>query len=261
MLHTSIQSIDSVKKKIVSLVPSITELLYDFGLNEEVVGITKFCVHPAKWLQEKTIVGGTKNLRISTIERLQPDLIIASKEENVEEQIKLLSQNFDVLLTDVISIEDGLQLLFDIGFITGKVDVSNKIIANTKSAFAELKQKTEAKNKIPKVVYLIWRDPLMSIGADTFIHHNIEAAGFENMLATSTRYPIISESELKNLAPDFIFLSSEPYPFNSTHQAELEKQFTDSKIVLVDGEMFSWYGSRMQKFPKYIIENLQLELL
>ena len=258
MLHASIQSIHSEKKKIVSLVPSITELLYDLGLKEEVVGITKFCVHPEKWLQEKTIVGGTKNLRISTIENLQPDLIIASKEENVEEQVKLLSKNFDVLLTDVMTIKDGFQLLSDIAFIVGKKDAGDDLISKTKSAFAVLKQHAYAKNNIPKVVYLIWKDPFMSVGADTFIHHMINAAGFENILASSSRYPIITESELKNLAPDYIFLSTEPYPFKAIHQSQLQEQFPDSKIILIDGEMFSWYGSRMQKFPNYIIKNLQL---
>lgn len=258
MLHTSIESISSVKKRIVSIVPSITELLFSLGKEEEVIGITKFCVHPADWLKTKTIVGGTKNLRISDIEKLQPDLIIASKEENVEEQVTLLGKSIDVFLTDVITIEDGLQLISDIAKITGSIVIADPLIEKTKREFSKLTHYVSQERLIPKIVYLIWQEPFMTVGGDTFIHNMLDSGGFENIFSSDKRYPTTTTEELAGLAPDYIFLSSEPYPFNRTHQIKIQKVLPKSKIVLVDGEMFSWYGSRMAEFPSYIMKKLTL---
>lgn len=258
MLHLSIDTLSKGKLRIVSLVPSITELLYSLGLDEEVVGLTKFCVHPSHWHSSKKNIGGTKNLRIEEIIKLQADLIIASKEENLKAEVDIISQDFDVLLTDVISIADGLQLIKDVGKITGKDLSANNLAQDIELAFEVLRQTNLQTQSTANVVYLIWQDPYMTVGGDTFIHNMMSAAGFNNLFENSTRYPAVSLEELDALKPDYIFLSSEPYPFKDMHRAALQKQLPDSTIVLVDGEMFSWYGSRMLAFPKYIKETLVL---
>ncbi len=258
MLHLTVETLGKGKQRIVSLVPSITELLYSLGLDAEVIGITKFCVHPSYWLSSKKNIGGTKNLRIEDIIKLQPDLVIASKEENLKIEVDALSQDSDVLLTDVISVADGLQLVKDVGKVTGKEQSANDLAQNIEIAFAALHQRHLKAESLVSVVYLIWQEPYMTVGGDTFIHNMMSAAGFNNLFTNNTRYPIVTVQELESLKPDYIFLSSEPYPFKDSHREELQKKLPDSKIVLVDGEMFSWYGSRMLVFPKYIIEKLRL---
>lgn len=258
MLHFSIDTLSKGKRRIVSLVPSITELLYSLGLEEVVVGITKFCVHPSSWLSSKKNIGGTKNLRINDIINLQPDLIIASKEENVQQQVEELGHTLDVFITDIITVDDALKLITDIGQVTNKAAASISLNESIEAVFSQLRLHSSGTVLKPTVVYLIWQEPYMTIGADTFIHNMLVAAGFNNLFANSTRYPAVTLEELDALAPDYIFLSSEPYPFEESHQAALQKQLPHSKIVLVDGEMFSWYGSRMLQFPKYVIESLRL---
>jgi ABC-type Fe3+-hydroxamate transport system substrate-binding protein len=227
--------------KIVCLVPSITELLYDLGLNDEVVGITKFCVHPKHWKRTKQQIGGTKNINIEKIKALQPDVIICSKEENVKEQLEALAKKYAVYLTDVQNYDDALLMIKNIGTITNRITKANEIIEKIKSSFEKINK--PAQNE--KAAYLIWKDPYMSIGADTYIHCMMHKIGLENVLANDNRYPTLTIQSLKELEPAIILLSSEPYPFAQKHIDELKAHFAETKIVLVDGEMFSWYGSRM----------------
>ncbi len=226
--------------KAISLVPSITETLYSLGLNEEVVGITKFCVHPQDWFRTKERVGGTKNIDIQKIRELQPDLIIANKEENVKEQVEELAKDFEVLLTDVNNFEEALQMIRSVGNAVSKGFEADQLTAGIEKKFSKInpeEQKTAA--------YLIWQIPYMTVGGDTFIHEMMKKAGFENIFADINRYPETTINELKELKPEYLLLSSEPYPFKQKHIDELKQQLFGTKIVLVDGEMFSWYGSRM----------------
>lgn len=234
-------------ERIISLVPSITELLFSLGLNEEVVGITKFCVHPKEWFQFKVRIGGTKNLNIEKIKSLQPTLIIANKEENVKEQVEGLAKDFNVLLTDVNNYEEALQMIEQVGNAVGKGFEAKELISEIKNHFLQLKpvyKKT--------ATYLIWQNPYMAVGGDTFISDMMRRAGFENVFENRDRYPEISLEEIRKLNPKFVLLSSEPYPFKQKHADELRQQLPDSKIILVDGEMFSWYGSRMLLAAHYL---------
>lgn len=234
-------------ERIISLVPSITELLFSLGLNEEVVGITKFCVHPKEWFQFKVRIGGTKNLNIEKIKSLQPTLIIANKEENVKEQVEGLAKDFNVLLTDVNNYEEALQMIEQVGNAVGKGFEAKELISKIKNDFLQLKpvyKKT--------ATYLIWQNPYMAVGGDTFISDMMRRAGFENVFENRDRYPEISLEEIRKLNPKFVLLSSEPYPFKQKHADELRQQLPDSKIILVDGEMFSWYGSRMLLAAHYL---------
>jgi ABC-type Fe3+-hydroxamate transport system substrate-binding protein len=234
-------------KRIISLVPSITELLYDLGLESEVLGITKFCVHPEAWLKQKVMIGGTKKLNLKKIEELNPDLIIANKEENVQDQIEMLCQSFNVYLTDINTYEDALQLILEVGELTDSSDMSNTIHSNTISAF----EKFKPRKKLGNCLYLIWNDPMMAAGKNTYIDAMLSKVGFENIMQL-IRYPEISREIIEGLKPDYVLLSSEPYPFNEKHLEQFSKIFPDAKVRLVDGEMFSWYGSRMRKLPEYM---------
>ena len=226
-------------KRIISLVPSQTELLSDLGLEEEIVGITKFCVHPENWFRSKTKIGGTKNLNIEKIHELQPDLIFANKEENTKEQIEELQTLYPVYISDIHTVEDAFDMMIEIGELTLKKEQALQIIDHIE---AERQIVYEKKNR--RALYLIWREPFMAAGSDTFIHAMMEEAGLINCL-TATRYPSLTKEGIRLLSPELILLSSEPYPFKEKHILELQEILPFSQIILVDGELFSWYGSRM----------------
>ena len=234
-------------KRIISLVPSQTELLFDLKLIEEVIGITKFCVHPEQWFHTKTRVGGTKQLHIPKIRELQPDLILANKEENVQEQIEELEKDFPVWVSDVNDLNDAMEMIAQVGEMTGTTAKAMDLTGQIKKKFFQLL----SANAALRTCYLIWREPYMTIGGDTFISNMMEYAGFQNIFQTHNRYPEITIEQLNVINCQLLLLSSEPYPFKQKHMDELQPLLPNTKIVLVDGEMFSWYGSRLIKAPAY----------
>ena len=241
-------------KRIISVVPSQTELLYDLGLNEEVIGITKFCIHPNEWYKTKKRIGGTKNLNIDLIHSLQPDLILANKEENTKEQIEELQKHYPVYVSDIYNLDDAYTMIKDIGNLVNKVAESESIIKKILSA----KQNAEIVKYNLKALYLIWKRPYMAAGQSTFIHSMLSEAGYMNCLEQQ-RYPVLTVEEICELNPEIIFLSSEPYPFKQKDIDELKFNLPHSKICLVDGELFSWYGSRLcQSFEYFSKLNAQL---
>jgi len=244
-LGSSIE-LDSYPQRIICLVPSITEFLFDLKLDERVVGITKFCVHPKEWLKQKEIVGGTKQQNLDKVKDLKPDLIIASKEENVKQYVEKFSKICPVYVSDVIDFNSALRMMKDIGELTGESIKSEKIIGRIHHQFDSMHQSA---SKI-KVAYCIWKNPWMWAGDDTFISKMLGCAGYENIVKTD-RYPEIEISEIVKDNPDYIFLSSEPFPFQEKHIDELKREHPDANLIIVDGEMFSWYGSRMLKAPQY----------
>lgn len=237
--------LQATPRSIVSLVPSITELLYTLQLDEHVTGITKFCIHPESWFRQKARIGGTKNINIRAIQELQPDLIIANKEENVKEQVEALAKQFPVFTTDVNNLNDALEMIEQIGAITETTNRANHLVSQINSAFSGL----QTTNHKPRTGYLIWRNPYMTIGKDTFIHDMLTRCGLTNIFANTTRYPAIDTWQLAHC--DLLLLSSEPFPFQQKHIEELQAHLPNTKIVLVDGEMFSWYGSRLLHSPAY----------
>lgn len=234
-------------KRIISLVPSQTELLYDLGLGERVVGITKFCIHPNEWFTSKSRVGGTKTIDYNKINNLSPDLIIANKEENEKEQIEHLQTLYPVYTSNINDLDDSLIMINDIATITHSLDKANVIIDTIKKEFNAL----DVSHKTVKVLYLIWRDPYMTIGSNTFINSMIQRCGFENVITEDKRYPEIDTNTINIINPDYIFLSSEPYPFKEKHFKEIKNIFPKAEPIIVDGEFFSWYGSRLMKAPAY----------
>lgn len=231
--------------RIVSLVPSQTELLSTLGLDEQVVGITKFCVHPHNWFRHKTRVGGTKTIHTHIIDSLQPDLILANKEENLKEQVDILAEKYPVWVSDVHDLDSALAMLEQFGFMTGTSEKANELIHAIKNGFSVL---PSVKNQLP-TAYLIWRNPYMTVGGDTFIHDMLNRCGLQNIFGHLTRYPSITVGDLK--ACQLLLLSSEPYPFKQQHIDELQAQLPHTTILLADGELFSWYGSRLLHAPAY----------
>ena len=240
--------------RIISLVPSITELLYSLQLDEQVVGITKFCVHPETWFRTKTRIGGTKTVKADIIQGLQPDLIVANKEENVKEQIEALAKQYPVWVSDVNNLTDALDLIHNIGMITGTIEKATDLTGRIQSGFNELSlQQSAGANQIKplRTCYLIWREPYMTIGGDTFIHDMMKRCCFENIFGHKTRYPAITVEQIQAENCELLLLSSEPYPFKQKHIDELQTLLPDTMIELVDGELFSWYGSRLLHAPSY----------
>jgi ABC-type Fe3+-hydroxamate transport system substrate-binding protein len=236
-------------KKIISLVPSQTELLYDLGLDEEVVGITKFCIHPKYWFNTKQRIGGTKTVNVELVKSMQPDLVIANKEENVKSQVEEIGIFCPVFTSDINTLEDALEMILQLGKVVDKEEPAIRLVDNIQAEFATLPQ---APQKL-RTAYLIWKDPYMTVGPNTFISDMLGLYGFENIIA-QPRYPQVTIEELKSLQCELLLLSSEPYPFKEKHIEDLKKELPGTKVVLVDGEMFSWYGSRLQYAPTYFIE-------
>lgn len=237
--------------RIVSLVPSITELLYDLGLGGFVKGVTKFCVHPDKKGEAVEIVGGTKNFRMDVIQRISPDLILGNKEENYKEGIMELARNYPVWVSDVNNLKEALQMVTGIGEITDKNREADELTSEVRSKWNDVKRSAKA-----SVLYFIWHEPMMMVAKDTFIDSVLEHLGFVNVLSGYTRYPALEAVALRELDPDYVFLSSEPFPFAEKHLSIYEKLFPKAQVMLVDGEMFSWYGSRMLYAPEYFKKDI-----
>jgi ABC-type Fe3+-hydroxamate transport system substrate-binding protein len=238
-------------KRIISLVPSQTELLFDLGLDDEVIGITKFCIHPIEKFATRTKVGGTKKLKIEMIRQLNPDLIIGNKEENTQEEIELLMEEFPVWMSDISNLEEATKTITEIGALVNREPEAAYLNHLINVGFTDLQTLAVSKNIDHRVAYLIWKDPYMFAGRDTFIDDILKKIGLINVVAQA-RYPAINLSELQTTNCQLVLLSSEPYPFKEKHFAEIEAALPDAKVMLVDGEMFSWYGSRLVKAVEYL---------
>lgn len=230
--------------RIVSLVPSLTELAAEFAGEDAIIGATTWCVHPRGLKDSKTVIGGTKNVNLELVQQLQPDLILANKEENVEEQIEALAQDFPVYVSDVRDIESAEALIKDMG----------SVLHSEAKAQAYLDLASDARTKLQKAegsfLYFIWNKPFMVAGSDTYISALLEAKGFKNAAPNESRYPELTWDDVLRLKPKYIFLSSEPYPFKAADTIEFHKAGFPCKIL--DGEMLTWYSHRLSKSLNYI---------
>jgi ABC-type Fe3+-hydroxamate transport system substrate-binding protein len=239
--------------RIVSLVPSQTELLVDLGLKSKLVGVTKFCVHPENLRKEVTVVGGTKQVHFDKIRALQPDVILCNKEENTLEMVLELKKIARVKVSDINTFEDALQLIKCYGELFDTTSSSEKIIEQIHTNRTNFQLKlTQIRRK--KAAYFIWQQPYMVVANNTFINAMLEEAGFDNVFKFRSRYPEIELTDKDLQQTEFILLSSEPFPFKREHEAYFKKIFPEKEVIIVDGEMFSWYGSRLLKCYDYFIE-------
>lgn len=238
--------------RIISLVPSQTELLFDLGLDDEIVGVTKFCVHPAGKVSTKKSIGGTKKFRFDIIDQLQPDLILGNKEENYREGILTLADKYPVWMSDILTLDDAYDMISQVGMMMGEPEKATQLVKQIIKTFASLIKPLRPL----RVGYLIWQKPYMTINQDTFIHTLLTQCGFENAFAdlSHSRYPELTVEQIENANLDAIFLSSEPFPFAEKHRTVFVELFPNTTVRLVDGEMFSWYGSRLERAVPYFQE-------
>lgn len=243
-------SLAKVPQRVISLVPSITKTICDLGGESQLVGVTKFCVHPVHIRHTAKKIGGTKNVNIGKIAALNPDLIIANKEENTRDDVLELQKIAPVFVTDIKNIADSFRMIEQFGILLGKRVEATKWLGKIKQRL-ELFQQRDFTEK-PKVLYLIWKTPWMSVGGDTYIHEMLDLAGFTNVCAQLTRYPeILMPFVRQDYDPDFVFLSSEPYPFSDADAFEVGRFTHHAKTVFVDGEAFSWFGTGLHTALAY----------
>jgi len=234
-------------RRIISLCPSITETLFELGAGKQVAGLTSYCIHPYKKTKKKTKIGGPRNPDIPGILDLDPDLVITSREENRQEDVDILRKKLPVITFDVKSIESSRNMILKLGLITWRL----KPAMNYVQKLDKLLHIKAPLHEAYSVLYLVWKDPWMAAGHGNYICDLMKSQGFINVLPEhSRRYPVIHPAEI--VQPDFIFLSSEPFPFNSEHLEETSIIFGGTKTVLVDGEMFGWYGTRIIRAIPYI---------
>ena len=236
--------------RIVSLVPSQTELLVDLALEDAIVGITKFCVHPVHLKADKTIVGGTKQVHYNKIRALQPDIILCNKEENTKEMIEELEKIATVHISDINTIEDALELISLYGTLFSKEKEANAIIKGITEKKLDFDQFIEDKPK-KTVAYFIWKQPWMVAAKSNFIDELLRLNGFENYYDNLERYPKVKLNKSKPESAQLVLLSTEPFPFNESHVENIRTYFPNATVLVVDGEMFSWYGSRLLKVFDY----------
>ncbi len=236
--------------RIISVVPSQSEFLWDIGLKEQLVGITKFCIHPSEMFRAVERVGGTKNLNLEKIRALKPDLIIANKEENEKIQIEALQNEFNVWMSDIYNFDDAFEMMRTIGEMTDKKAEAQEIVNEIERSLPSIKNIFSKE----KVLYFIWNEPYMLAAKNTYIDHVLNYIGLTNSANSLLRYPKINAEELKKIKPDICFLSSEPFPFKEKHADEIKRILPGVKTKIVDGEMFSWYGSRLLKLADYVKE-------
>jgi ABC-type Fe3+-hydroxamate transport system substrate-binding protein len=242
-------TIDHPPQRIVSLVPSQTELLYDLGLGKKLAGVTKFCVHPEDIRSRTTVIGGTKDPDLERIQDLKPDLVIANKEENREQDIRTLMTYCPVYVSDVTDRESALQMILHVGKMTYTSEKAIEIISGIESAF-----KIIIPSEGLTAIYIIWNNPMMLAGEDTFIDAMLKECGIKNAYSGKERYAEITADDVCSMDPDLIMLSSEPFPFSEKHVDIYTALNPRSRVILVDGESFSWYGSRMRTSATYLSE-------
>ena len=226
--------------RIVSLVPSLTELVWWLGAGDRLVGRTRFCTEPAGLIDSVPVIGGTKNPHIDRIQALTPDLVIANREENRREDIEALrSLGIDILLTDPNTVDEALAMVRELGQRLDTDASAETLIAESRRA---LDEPFPAAHRRPRVFVAVWKGPLMGLGANAYGHDLIERCGATNVLASSTRYPELSREALAALRPDMILLPDEPYPFK---QSDADDFSTIAPARVIDGKLVWWYGPRM----------------
>ncbi len=240
--------LNQAPQRIISLVPSITDYLYYLKLNNKIVAQTIFCIHPALYFKNATKIGGTKKLQIQKIKALKPDLVIANKEENVKEQIEQLQQFAPVYISDVNTLPQAIEMMQDIAILTQTLEIASPLIKDLNLQLDTIHNQFQG-----TFIYLIWNNPYYAVGPKTYIHELLQHLGLQNVLST-IRYPQLSLQQIQALAPAFLFLSTEPFPFQKEHVAALQAQLPNTQVCIINGEVCSWYGSRMAAIQSYFTQ-------
>jgi len=237
-------TVKSFPSRIISLVPSQTELLFDLGLEKSIVGITQFCTEPVNRTKNKPKIGGTKYIKPEHIADLKPDLIVGNKEENDRESILRLEKHYPVWMSDIYTTSDTFNMISALADLTNTQETARPILFRIAQLVEQIHQ---LPHPLQPAAYLIWKNPWMAVGNNTFIHHMLELAGFKNVWEKTPRYPEFTLEQLAAINPAWVLLSSEPYHFRGSDQKTIQNILPKAKVINVDGSLYSWYGSRIVK--------------
>lgn len=233
--------------RLVSLCPSLTELVFDLGRGDDLVGRTKFCVHPAGRVDRVESVGGTKNPKIARIVELAPDLVLLNEEENRREDAEALaSAGIRCHVSFPHDVDETAHMIRAIGAALGRPAEADRIAADIEQRATRVRNRARGAPLV-RYAYLIWRNPWMVAGSDTFVAAMLALAGGVNVFADRRdRYPIVTPEQIADADPDVVLLSSEPFPFKDKHAEELATAtgLPRQRMQLVDGEYLTWHGSR-----------------
>ena len=238
-------------RRIISLIPSITEIFFSLGVGDRVVGVTKFCTQPPDGVKSKPKVGGQKNPRLDAIIDLKPDLVVANVEENRKEDVEAMwATGLKVLVTYPRTVREGIQLIRDLGLLAGRSDCAETIAVRCETALAEVERGAAGRARV-RVFCPIWRKPYMTINGDTFVDDMLRTCGGENIFRDRPqRYPTVTLEEMAALRPDLVLLPDEPYPFGEKHLTDFQgfpevPAVRTGRLRLVDGKVLCWYGPRI----------------
>ncbi len=244
-------TLTAMPRRIVSLIPSITETLFALGLGDAVVGCTVYCTHPPEGVAGKVRVGGEKNPKLDVIRDLAPDLVVANVEENVREHVDTLrAWGIPVYVTYPRTVTEAIRLVRDLGQLTGAGERAAEIADALDVRLEETRARRIGRRSV-RVFCPIWRKPYMTINADTYVHDMLAACGGENVFAAMpTRYPQVTLADVARARPEVILLPDEPYRFRRAHIADFSAHpeipaLRDGRVHLVDGKLLSWYGPRI----------------
>ncbi len=233
-------------KRIISLCPGITDTLFALNLKKEVVGRTRYCIHPSDEVKDVKAVAGTKDMNLEAILQLAPDLIILEKEENTKAMVEVLEQHIPVYVAEVQTVDEAYAMIENLGDVTDRKDEAHRLVTDIQSGFNSLVGLTSG-----SVMYVIWKKPFMAAGKTTYIDSLLERLGFSNPVAALPgRYPELTTHAIQNANPDMVLLASEPYPFKEKHIPEFQTLLPSATVLPIDGEMF-WYGPRMLEATSY----------
>ncbi len=245
-------------KRVVSLVPSITEALFTFGADDSIVGVTQFCVEPADRVAGKEKVGGTKTLDVARVKQLEPDLIIANAEENRQEDVRqLIAAGLNVFVTFPRTVTHAIDMMRQLAMMTGTMDVAGAILQDAEEALTEVRTASERRKPL-RAFCPIWRNPWMTVGPNTYMHDLLASCGAANIFNhRHERYPRVELHEVARRDPEVIFLPDEPYHFVEKHIEEFRKYenvsaVQNGRIFLLEGKHLGWYGPRIAGSLRYV---------
>lgn len=233
-------------RRIVSLVPSLTEALFALGVGSNVVGRTRYCTQPPRSVGRIPKVGGTKKADVGRILELEPDLVVAVKEENTREDVEALMQaGIPVFLGAPETVTEAVRMMRDLARRV-EAPLAREVLDPVERVLGRL---NGAAGSTIRVFVPIWKDPYMSVGSDTYVHDVLRICGGENVCSGATRYPEVTLDEVEAARPEVVLLPDEPYPFSAEDLSEFYAldvpAAREDRIHLVDGKLLTWYGPRM----------------
>ena len=241
----------SPPRRIVSLIPSITEILFALGAGPSVTGCTVYCTEPPEGVATKTRVGGQKNPKLDVIRELGADLVVANSEENVREHVETLRRwGIPVYVTYPRTVAAGIRLVSDLGSVVGLPERGRETAAALEAALDDVRS-ARAGKPARRVFYPIWRQPWMTVNRDTYAHDMLALCGGDNVFGQSAkRYPEVTLPDVARAAPEVILLPDEPYRFRRAHLANFDvcpdiPAVRERRVRLVDGKLATWYGPRI----------------